>query len=156
MVTAHPFFEWLASTSLSQAFNGANYLYFGLVMAVHLVGIALLGGSALVLDLKVLGLRLPALPDARVLVALRPWFWWGLALAAATGSWLLVADPLKYSVNPVFQAKAVLLLVAVAVQVVLHRKARQPDTGSGGKSLAVASLALWLAAAAAGRLVGLV
>lgn len=155
MIAPHPFFEWLAHTGVSQTLNGANYVYFGLVMAVHLVGISLLGGVALVVGLKVLDWRLPTVTVGRVVDVLRPWFWIGLAVAVATGLWLLVADPLKYAVNPAFQAKAVLLLAAVLVQAGLQRLVARASSGIAHKALAVASLLLWLAVATAGRVVGL-
>ncbi|UWX03869.1 hypothetical protein H1235_15420 [Pseudoxanthomonas sp. NC8] len=66
MIAPHPFFEWLAATGVSHALNGSNYVYFGLVMAVHLIGIALLGGVALVVALRVLDWRLPTIPAVRV------------------------------------------------------------------------------------------
>lgn len=155
MIAPHPFFEWLAATDVSQTLNGANYVYFGLIMAVHLVGIALLGGVALVVGMKVLDWRLPAVPASCVVQVLRPWFWLGLAVAVATGVWLLVADPLKYSVNPAFQAKAVLLLAAILVQTGLQHLVARASSGLAHKALAVASLLLWLGVATAGRVVGL-
>ncbi len=156
MTEPRAFFEWLASTDVSHLFNGANYVYFGLVMAVHLIGIALLGGIALTVDLRLLGLRLGAMPAGQLALGLRPWFRAGLAVAVGTGLWMLVADPLKYYVNPAFRAKAALLLLAVPLQWLLHRIALRGDSLSFATgSLAVASLLLWLAAAAAGRIVGL-
>ncbi|UWX03868.1 hypothetical protein H1235_15415 [Pseudoxanthomonas sp. NC8] len=73
----------------------------------------------------------------------------------ATGGWLLVADPLKYAVNPAFQAKAALLVLAVPVQAGLQRLVARASPVPAQRLLAVVSLLLWLGVAAAGRVVGL-
>lgn len=147
MISPRPFVEWLAHTSLSQSFNEANYLWFGAFMAAHLIGIALLAGTSLLVDLRVLGVGIRAAGQHRVARALRPWLLAGLAIAVATGTWLFVADPLKYYVNPAFQLKALLLLLAVLAQFVVQRRPL--------KSFALVALLLWFGTAICGRAVGL-
>ncbi len=154
------FFEWLATTPVSAAFNGSSYWYFGAAMAVHLIGIALLGGTSLALGLRVLGWRLHGAPLDRLVRTLAPWFWGGLAVAVLAGLWLLVADPLKYYVNPAFRIKAVLLVAALVVQArilrTIRRKGAPPSPSAALKLLALTSVVLWFGATAAGRIVGLI
>lgn len=157
MSSLYEAFAWLSQTPVSQTFNGANYLYFGLIMAAHLLGLTLLGGTALVIDLRVLGIGLRAAQTRNVAQALKPWLWVGLALVVATGTWMLVADPLKYYVNPAFRIKIVLLVAALGLQLWIHRKALRDDrSGFAFRSLAASALLLWLAATIAGRVIGLI
>jgi uncharacterized membrane protein YcfT len=156
MPTPHALFEWLSHTAISQAFNEAHYLFFGGFMAAHLVGIALLAGTALLTDLRVLGIGLRAASPARVASQLRPWLLAGLLVAALTGAWLLLADPLKYYVNPAFRAKAALLGLALLLQVLVDRGARSGRARPVlARSTALLALLAWLCTAAAGRIVGL-
>lgn len=156
MPSPHALFEWLSQTAVSQAFNEAHYLFFGGFMAAHLVGIALLAGAFLLTDLRVLGIGVRAASPAQVARDLRPWLRVGLGIAVLSGTWLLVADPLKYYVNPAFRIKAALLVLAVLLQTLLHRNVRQEQSQpASAKIIAVLALLAWICTAAAGRIVGL-
>lgn len=156
MPSPHALVQWLSETALSRSFNEAHYLFFGAFMALHLIGIALLVGASLVTDLRVLGLGLRSASPARTIRVLRPWLRAGLLVAALSGIWLLVADPLKYYANPVFRAKAALLLAALLLQAATHRGGLAATaTALPARALALAALLAWLATAAAGRIVGL-
>ncbi|WDS37012.1 DUF6644 family protein [Pseudoxanthomonas sp.] len=156
MASPHALFEWLSHTAISQTFNEAHYLFFGGFMAAHLAGIALLGGTALLTDLRVLGIGVRSATPAQVVGELRPWLWSGLAIVVLSGGWLLIADPLKYYVNPAFRAKAALLLTALVLQHLVHRLARAQATPRvGAKVVAAVTALLWISTAAAGRVVGL-
>lgn len=140
-------FEWLSHTAISQDFNEADYLYFGFFMAAHLLGIALLVGPSLLIDLRALGIGIRAVSFKQVERTLKPWLLAGLVVAALSGSWLFVADPLKYYVNPAFRLKALFLLLALIAQFFVARKA--------SKWAALLAALLWLATAIGGRVVGL-
>lgn len=160
-MSLHAFFEWLAHTPTSIALNGSSYWYFGLVMAAHLLGISLLGGTALLINLRIVGKGLRAVSIKALTKALSPWFVAGLLLVFATGLWMLVADPLKYYVNIAFRAKVLLLVVVLVLQAAVYRKAKQlsehgPGAGFALKLSAVSSVVLWLAVIVAGRVVGLI
>lgn len=154
MSLPHAAFQWLAETPLSQYFNGSHYLWFGGFMAVHLIGIALLVGTSLLIDLRLLGLGLRVATPTQVLRTLRPWLLGGLGVVLASGAWLLLADPLKYYANPVFRLKALLLVLAITTQLGLFRASTE-SLGSGLKAVAGAGILLWFATIIAGRWVGL-
>ncbi len=140
-------FEWLSHTAISHAFNEAHYLWFGAFMAVHLLGIALLVGASLLIDLRVLNLGIRAVSITRATQALKPWLLAGLIVAVLAGTWLFVADPLKYYANPAFRLKALLLLLAVIAQFFVQRKPL--------KTVAALAVLLWIGTAICGRAVGL-
>ena len=56
-VTLFDFFDWLELTPIGTAIRDSLWL-FPVIEAVHLLGLALLGGAVLVLDLRMLGLGL--------------------------------------------------------------------------------------------------
>lgn len=136
--------------------SGTAYLF---VNATHLLGIALLLGSILPLDLRMLAARAPAaltvLAPAAIRVAAS-----GLALAMATGLWLFTVQPREYWGNPAFRWKLLLLALALANVAAQHRLLRQGDgwsvatLPSGVRVLALLSAVLWLATLVAGRWIG--
>src|SRR5437764_4600253 len=59
------FFEWLQYSSLLSAMRGSPWI-FPLIASIHLMRLALIGGSALLVDLRVLGLGMRHQPLAQV------------------------------------------------------------------------------------------
>lgn len=128
--------------------------------AVHLIGLTLLGGPAIIIGLAALrreglrGLSVPTLTEA-----LLPLLWIGLLLMALSGSLITVSMPFKYYNNMAFRWKMVLLLLAVATTAALLRSARPTPVAShrGGtpqRGLALCALLLWFGVGFSGRLIG--
>jgi hypothetical protein len=141
------FFQWLAHTPLSIAMAGSRY-DFAMVEMVHLLGLALLGGSILIIDLTALGvIRLRQSP-ADILRALLPATTIGLTTMLITGAALVVDGPLRYYANVPFRVKMLLLLIAV-----LFTYSRLASR-SRGRVIAIISLGLWFSVALAGRAIG--
>jgi hypothetical protein len=129
--------------------------------AVHLIGLTLLGGPAIIIGLAALrrdglrGLSVPTLTEA-----LLPVLWIGLVLMALSGSLITVSMPFKYYNNMAFRWKMVLLVLALATTGWLLRSSRptsvatSPDRGVLQRGLAVSALALWFGVGFSGRLIG--
>ena len=131
----------------------SGWLYAG-VNALHVLAIALLVGAITVLDLRLLGLwrgvPIASLAPPAVAVAAT-----GLALAAASGAALFVVQAGEYLANPFLYVKFGAVLVGL-VNVAALRTAGDwtDDAQARRRRLAAAlSLAAWLTALAAGRLI---
>lgn len=139
----------LQETSVG-VFLRRSWWAYPLVNIVHVLGIASLFGSILVLDLKSLGLFRDAPRDAlegpAVAVAAV-----GLAVALASGFLLFTARAAEYAVMTVFLAKIVFVLLGTANAVAM--RATGWDTRLPALT-AVVSLAAWTGAIVAGRLIG--
>jgi hypothetical protein len=150
----------LQESGLSQALRASVWLY-PLVNTGHVLGIALLFGAIVPLDLRLLGgwQRVPVDVLATVLV---PVAVAGLLLAGATGLLLFATRPLDYVVEPLFGWKMGLLAVAVLNALWLRRSPRWRLPGRDDDAplrpawrfAALVSMLLWLAVIAAGRLIG--
>src|SRR5688500_2152355 len=81
------------------------------ILFLHTLGLATLAGLNASINLRILGIA-PALPLAPM-VRFFPTMWAAFAVAAATGTALLIADATTKLAQPVFWAK--LLFVALAV-----------------------------------------
>jgi len=136
--------------------SGTAYL---LVNAAHILGIGLLVGAILPLDLRLLGLIRGA-PLAALAPFLTRAAGCGLALAVLTGAWLFTVKPLEYAANPAFLWKLGLLalaLVNIALQhrgVALAAALATERPAARVRASALASFTLWLAVLVAGRWIG--
>lgn len=124
----------------------------------HLVGVALLVGSAVALDLRLLGLS-PQLSVRQLAAHVLPWAWRGFALVVATGGAMFAAHASEWWHNPVFPVKMVLVGLAGVNVWAFHRGAYRSvaawDRGTPPRAARVAggvSLAVWVATVACGRL----
>jgi hypothetical protein len=130
-----------------------------IVQTVHLLGIAAVMGSIVLIDLRVLGLALPSQAQGELIRRLMPWTWGALPCLAASGLVFIVARPARYLFNPVFGLKLAMLAPAVALAWALQRaNARDAEYWERSRprrvlarAIAACSLLLWLGVAMAGR-----
>jgi hypothetical protein len=104
--------EGLQASDLSRSLRASLWLY-PMVNAGHVIGMGLLFGAIVPLDLRLLGLwrALAVAPLARVLI---PTAAAGLLLAAANGALMFASRPLDYIGEPLFGLKLGLIALALA------------------------------------------
>ena len=125
------------------------------VLTLHTIGLALLVGANAALDLRVLGVaRAISVADLQPLMR---WMWIGFWVNALSGAVLLAADATTKVASPMFLIKLGLVAAGVVVLRALDRRIYGPDAVPGiippaARALAMASLAIWFLAIAAGRL----
>jgi uncharacterized membrane protein len=143
------------------AFLQEYWIAYLLVNAAHILGIGLLLGAILPLDLLLLrstrGGDLPTLGPFLVRVAVT-----GTVLAVTTGLWLFSVKPVEYAANPAFLFKAALLILAIcniALQYLgehFDAALRSGQPSARVRTLAATSAVLWLSVLMAGRWIGFV
>ncbi len=104
-------------TDLSRAIRESTWAVMALE-AVHLIGLTLLGGPAVIVGLGAVrpgGLR--GLSVSTLTTALLPLLWIGLLLMAFSGTLITVSMPFKYYANAAFRWKMLLLVVAIAATI---------------------------------------
>lgn len=135
---------------------------YGLVNLVHILSVSSLFGAVLVLDLRLLGLwskvALPAISRPTVPVAAT-----GFAIAAVSGICLLATQATEYVDNPFLYIKFAAISLGILNVAALNSLPAWKQRGSRElssrerRSLAVfggISLACWLTAISAGRMIG--
>ena len=150
----------LQATGLSEVLRASVWLY-PLVNTGHVVGIALLFGAIVPMDLRLSGAfrSVPLEPLATTLV---PVAITGLLLALATGALLFATRPLDYVVEPLFGIKLALLAAAVLNALWLRLDPHCRRLGAavgvpprpGWRWHGALSVLLWLGVITAGRLIG--
>ena len=154
-----PFLLWLSTTGLARWMNESETVFgYSGILFLHTLGLAMAVGASVVVDLRMLGAA------SRISVAaLLPVFrfmWIGFVVNALSGALLFAADAPRKAANPLFEFKLVLIAVGIAVMAMLERSLLKSESaaalsGSDRRltGLAIASLVIWTAAIAVGRLV---
>lgn len=129
---------------------------------IHFLGMCLLIGSIIVIDLRVMGFEriIPAVSIHRLL----PLTFIGFGVNFLTGIMFLFGDPYRYAVNISFQLKMILVLLA-GLNALLYKFKVEPllegpaAVANGGdfpfiaKAVGAASLLFWLGVMSFGRLI---
>jgi uncharacterized protein DUF6644 len=139
-------FQWLNDLRLSEAIRNSSVI-FPLIEITHLLGLTLLVGTVLVVDVGLLGIGMQRQPAWRLARQLAPWTLTGLVMILATGPLLLIAEAMKISMNPIFPIKMAILLVAVLFHFTVFRKTTSDGsvvTPFRAKLVGGLSLFLWI------------
>ena len=151
------FFVWCEGTVIGTTVRESIWL-FPIIEVVHLIGLALLGGAILLVDLRLLGIGLHGVPVASLARSARPWLYASLALSFGSGVLLFLSEALKCYENPAFWLKVGFLIAALLFAgLVRARFTRDPGVGPvrlGARLVGAVSVVLWTGVAAAGRGIG--
>jgi hypothetical protein len=134
------FCTWLEETPLSQAIQGAGWVVPS-VQTIHILAIAAVMASVLMLALRLAGIVWRDQPLPLVYRRFRPVIWWSLPVLLATGIVMIIGEPARSLANPVFQLKMALLVSAIVVTLLPFRN----------RLIAIVSMALWVGIVFAGR-----
>ena len=126
---------------------------------LHFVGLSLLLGSLLVIDLRLAGLfRGISIGATHKLL---PWTFIGFVLNLVTGTLFVLGDPARYFANIGFRIKMLLVLIAGLnalwfywkINSAMHTWDPHGDTPALAKTIAVISLGTWCGVLLLGRLI---
>lgn len=153
------FFEWLGNTPWSIALHESRYAFL-VVLTVHVLTLTVFVGTAVIIDLRLLGVMLTRVPVSEVVSRLLPWSAAGLAVMIASGFLLFYAAPLVRYENVFFRLKMGALAAAAANAWVFHRTSyrrvaewdRNPVPPRGARRAAAVSLVLWAGIITLGRM----
>jgi hypothetical protein len=151
-------FQWIEATGIAKAINASLYA-FAYIEAVHLLALAVLGGSCLMVDLRLLGLAMTDQPVTSLYRITRPWFRWSLATILVSGFLLFISlAASKYYYHFYFWVKMYFLAAAILFTfVVKNRMVSGNDAianSSTGKLIGLVSIFLWAGVGFAGKAIG--
>jgi hypothetical protein len=130
---------------------------FPCVETVHLLALGLLGGTVLMVDLRLCGAVLRQEPVSRLARDVEPWMIGGLVAMLISGLPLFFSEALKLYSNGPFRMKMILLVLAVIYTLTARRRVvlgDQPPSPIRGRMAALISLALWSGVGFCGRAIG--
>jgi hypothetical protein len=147
------FLAWLEATQLAEWVRSSQAGYPSMI-ALHALGMAIMVGLSLLLDLRILG-WFAGIP----LQALQRFFrlaWIGFGINFLSGSGLFSAQATSYIVDWVFMTKMTLVLVGAITAGILQPAVVKAGPGgelSGGmKGIAAFAIVVWVVAIIMGRL----
>jgi hypothetical protein len=153
------FLDWCSRTTAMVYIRDSS---FGMpaVQSFHLVGLTLLLGAMLVLNLRLAGASMMDWSLPSVERQLRPWALGAVTLVIASGLLMFLGNPPKYLASAPFRFKMIALCLAMVCQFgVLHRFFTA-DPGLRPRPLNVLvaglSLTLWFSVGWAGRVIAFV
>lgn len=148
-------FEWCESTGLGLVVRESVWL-FPVIEAVHLLGLSLLGGALLIVDLRLLGAGLTRTPASVLARQVRPWLTAAVVLMVVTGVLLFLSEAVKCYYSQAFWVKITTFPLAVAFTYAVRQRIAEADSTSRQTALltGTASIVLWFVVAAAGRWIG--
>jgi hypothetical protein len=152
------FLSWLEDSAWAEAIRQSLWLY-PVIEIVHIIGIIILVGGALLFDLRLLGFakNLPVYALSRYLL---PFSRKGLLLIVPSGVLLFITNAKSLGTDPTFWLKMTLLLVAALNVWVFHnfifkfpnQHKFMQQTPFPAKLAALVSIVVWMAIIACGRL----
>ena len=130
-----------------------------IIQAVHIIGISVVMGTIVLLDLRILGLAVPSQAISEMTQRLMPWLWYALATNLVSGAFFVFARPNRYFNNPIFGWKLSFLISAVTLTLIFHLMSKSqedfwelnPSRKLSAKAIALVSLGLWIMIIMAGR-----
>lgn len=124
------------------------------LQTVHLLGAAVLMGTAVMLSLRLLSLVAHNQDPAEMSRRLFPWFFCALPVMLLSALPFFLARPQRYLSNPVFDIKMISLAVAIIFSILLWRAGKQlSQTGItwSVRGIALFVIAGWILTLLAGR-----
>lgn len=149
-----PVFQWLEDTTIGVVIRDSLWL-FPVIEAVHLLALALIGGTILIVDLRLLGFGIRSQSSAALAKALHPWLVGGLMTMVATGVPMFLSEAIKCYYSPPFWYKMSFFVVALLYTFTVRKRVAAADAAAlgpiWGRLSAFVSLGLWFCVGFSGR-----
>jgi len=151
------FCRWVQFSAPLSAMRASPWV-FPLIATIHLMGLAMIGGAVLVVDLRLLGLGLRRQKTAQLVHDTDRWLLAGLLVMIATGIPLFLCFAMKYYYLTFFWVKMASLAGVVVFTYTVRRRVAMIDDGGdsplSSRIVALVSLSLWTTVAMGGRYIG--
>lgn len=153
--------QWIHQTPLSIAIRESIWVY-PVLNVLHCVGILLVAGTIVVVDLRLLGLGMRRSPVSSVIGQVVPWTLGGFAFMFLTGSLLAWSEPVRLYHSLFFPWKLVFLALAGLNAFMFHYRVYRgvgvwdssSITPARARFAGAVSILCWICVIAAGRAVG--
>jgi hypothetical protein len=151
----------LESSSVATTIRNSLYL-FPLIESVHVLGLTMVVGTIVIIDLRLLGVASVGRPFSVVASDVLKWTWLAFAVAVATGLLMFTTSAAAYYQNPYFRVKMALLVASglntLTFELTARRTLAKWDTDAAapgiGRAIAALSLVVWIGVIVMGRWVG--
>jgi len=151
------FFQWCEASGIGETIRKSSWL-FPVIEAIHLLGLGVIGGAVLVVDMRLLGLGLKRQSAAELARNAQPWLVGSLVLMIITGGLLFLSEAIKCYYHDAFWFKMSCLFLAIVFTFTIQRKVTMTDetrvSPVWSKVVAIVSVLLWAGVGIGGRWIG--
>jgi hypothetical protein len=151
------FFQWCENSAVGETIRNSSWL-FPVIESFHLLGLAVIGGAVLVVDLRLFGFGLRRQPVSQLALDAQRWLIGSLMVMLATGILLFTSEAIKCYYHIAFWVKMTSLLLAIVFTFTVRRKVTMADDNPvrplRSKVVAAISVALWSGVGIGGRWIG--
>ncbi len=145
---------WISNTALC-LWIGEHFWAIPIMQTIHIVSIASAFGSILMINFRILGINGGTRTMAQTVHRYQPWVWWALFFLILSGIGMIIGEPVRELVNPIFWIKmglvVLVILVSAGFHVSVNRNAAIWDGTIGARIGAVLVILLWCAVMFGGR-----
>jgi hypothetical protein len=147
-----PYFEWAGNTWLGTTVRDTIWA-FPLIETFHLLALAILLGTVLIVNLRVFGVGKRFLPAAQLARQFEPWMLASIGVLIATGIPMAFSEPMKCFESYSFPIKMGLIVLGIASQFTIQRRwiMRGDASPAKARAAAILSILIWTAVGAAGK-----
>jgi hypothetical protein len=143
----------IEASALGQTIRESTWL-FPAIESTHLLALALLGGSVLIISLAVFGVGLKTSP-AELYESAHRYMNGAVIVLLITGILLGISEPVKLYGREAFWVKMISLIVALVITyLAFNPLVKRGASGIGIRSVTALTLMAWLMVAMAGRWIG--
>ena len=150
-----PLFEFLENSAVGEMIRDSRWL-FPVIESIHLLGLVVIGGSVLLVDMRLFGLGLRGQPVAQLARDAQRWLVGSLVVMLASGLLLFTSEATKCYYHTAFWVKMTSLMLAILFTFTVRRKVAgsNESTPLMSKLVALASITLWSGVGIGGRWIG--
>jgi hypothetical protein len=152
-----PFFQFCENSAVGETIRSSSWL-FPVIESFHLLGLAMIGGAVLIVDLRLFGLLLRRHPVAQLARDAQPWQIGSLIVMVISGVLLFTSEAIKCYYHEAFWVKMTSLFLAIVFTFTIRRKVALADETRVGpvwsKVVALISVTLWSGVGIGGRWIG--
>jgi uncharacterized protein DUF6644 len=151
----------LEASSIATGIRNSLYL-FPLIESVHVIGLTMVFGTIVIIDLRLLGIASTRRPFTAVASDVFKWTWIAFAVTATTGGLMFITNANTYYQSSYFRAKMTLLVLSglnmLAFELTARRSVhawdRHASAPASGRAVAALSLVIWIGVIVLGRWIG--
>lgn len=113
----------IAASSISNTVQNALWVV-PASQSVHILGVSLLFTSAMMINLRLLGIGARGRSVSSLVETLAPWMWRALLVCFVTGTIQTIAEPVRQFITPIYWWKLLLIVTMALLTVWLFRTVR--------------------------------
>ena len=151
------FFQWCDGSALGNAIRSSTYI-FPILEVFHLLGLAVIGGAVLLIDMRLLGIGLRRQPVSEIARSAQPFLVTSLLVMLISGGLLFTSEAVKCYHHEAFWFKMASLFLAILFTFTIQRKVTMADQSrivpGSAKLVGLISFILWACVGLGGRLIG--